>query len=710
MKKLNIKWKGIRITSFNTLMIILSGALYICLLMATTYTTQNYEQLVRLTDDYMLLEDTARTVMKASDYLTEEVRMYVQTQDREYALRYIEEVTVTQSREKALAVMHQHSIIPNKEVNLTKAVEQSDALMVRELYAIALVATARGQMDILDLPILENTTLEPADTALSAQKRIEKARVLVFDEEYQATKSKIYALLDAFTQGILVTTKTKLGNGMTDLNDAIHTQRLLLSVLTLLNAITFLVITLLVVRPLRACIRSVQNRALFREIGTYEFRYLARIYNDITQRSDALAASEAILRTKVEQDEITRLYNRPSFYKLAKERIRKSGEDMYIITMDIANFKIVNEHYGMKAGDRVLKDIGAQLQNLDESGSIIVARFVNDHYYMCLPKSVFDRLELPRSFKTFLADFDVRVVYGIFLITDEELPINVMCDRALEAAHDKSYSYMDYMHFYNESVHQQTLLEQEIEAEMEEALAERQFYIVVQPKYDPATEKIIGGETLVRWQHPEKGTISPGVFINIFERDGFIAPLDYFVWEETCRLQAQMKQAGIKTVPISINVSRIHFYNSELRNFLLDLIRKYSLEPSDIELEITESICGDGEGNIFDNIRELQSDGFRIAMDDFGSGYSSLNMLKEMPLDIIKMDLRFLDGEGHKSQVILKALIEMAQTMGLKVVVEGVELLSQVEFLRQFENCYLQGYYYSRPVNTDIFETMLKEN
>ena len=285
-----------------------------------------------------------------------------------------------------------------------------------------------------------------------------------------------------------------------------------------------------------------------------------------------------------------------------------------------------------------------------------------------------------------------------------------MCDRALDAAHDKNYTYTEYIHFYNDNVRQQALLEQEIEAEMEQALAEGQFYVVVQPKYNPVAEKIVGGEALVRWQHPKKGTISPGIFIKIFEHNGFITSLDYFVWEETCRLQAHLKQDRIETVPISINVSRIHFYNSELRHKLLELIRKYNLAPSDIELEITESVCGAEAETIFDMIRELQSDGFRIAMDDFGSGYSSLNMLKEMPLDILKMDLKFLDGEESKSHVILKALIEMAQTMELSVVVEGVELLSQVEFLRQFKGCYAQGYYYSRPVTPDIFESMLKAN
>ena len=417
-----------------------------------------------------------------------------------------------------------------------------------------------------------------------------------------------------------------------------------------------------------------------------------------------------LLQKKVQQDELTGLYNRSYFYEVAEDRIRESGEDMYILSMDISNFKVVNEHYGMNVGDRLLKEIAAQLQQLNRNYHMILARFAIDHYYMCVTKSEFDQISFPRSFQTFLEDIDIRVVYGVFPVEDKELSLHVMCDRALDAAHDKSYTYKDYIHFYNDSVRQQTLLEQEIEADMEQALEQRQFYVVVQPKYDPVAEQIVGGEALVRWQHPQKGFISPGVFIKIFERDGFISQLDHFVWEETCRLQAQMKQNGISTVPISINVSRIHFYSSELRHKLLELIQKYDLNPSDIELEITESICAEETGNIFDMIRALQSDGFRIAMDDFGSGYSSLNMLKEMPLDIIKLDLKFLDGEEGKSHVILKSLIEMAHSLDLHVVVEGVELLSQVEFLRQFKNCCLQGYYYSRPITSDLFEAMLKEN
>lgn len=438
------------------------------------------------------------------------------------------------------------------------------------------------------------------------------------------------------------------------------------------------------------------------------------IYTVLTRRVANLKVQRKeyeLLQKKVQLDELTGLYNRTYFFDMAKEMIENSDQEMCIIAMDISNFRIVNELYGMNVGDRLLKEISEQVLKLDDHESFIPARFMADHFYMCMSKAQFEKITLPRSFKTFLEDIDIRVVYGVFFVENQkELPINVMCDRAFIAAHDKHYKYVEYIHYYNDTERKQMLLEQEIENEMEKALETRQFYIVVQPKYDPVTEKIVGGETLVRWQHPIKGIISPGVFIPVFEKDGFIIQLDYFVWEETCSLLRKMKDEGIETVPISINVSRAHFYGSELINKLNELIKKYRLETKDIELEITESICGEDPETIYDKIRQLQEQGFKIAMDDFGSGYSSLNMLKEMPLDVLKMDLKFLDGEEKKSRQILKALIELAQTMELKVVVEGVEILSQVEFLRQFKDCYVQGYYFSRPVVSEVFEEMVRNN
>jgi len=418
-----------------------------------------------------------------------------------------------------------------------------------------------------------------------------------------------------------------------------------------------------------------------------------------------------MLQKKIQLDELTGLYNRTFFYQIVKEKIEQSEEEMCIISVDISNFKVVNELYGESVGDGLLKEVAQNLKKLDVDNKMIIARFMSDHYYICLPKSEFNKIYLPKKFETSLEDMEVRVVYGIFFAElHSEMLISVMCDRALLAAHDKNNNYLEYIHLYNNEKHKYIMAEQEIENDMEKALSNKQFYIVIQPKFNPRTRKIVGGESLVRWKHPERGTISPSIFVKVFEKNGFIIHLDYYVWEETCRLLSKWKQEGKDVIPLSINVSRAHFYGNDLKDKLTELVLKYGLDTKDLELEITESLCGEDPGIIYAKIRQLQDMGFKIAMDDFGSGYSSLNMLKEMPLDIIKMDLKFLDGEENKSRLILKSLITMVQAMELKVVVEGVENLPQVEFLAQFKDCSLQGYYFSRPVITSEFEHLLENN
>lgn len=438
------------------------------------------------------------------------------------------------------------------------------------------------------------------------------------------------------------------------------------------------------------------------------------VYTTMTHRMAKFKIAKhenEILRHKLQLDEITELYNKTYFFEIAQKTIDEANEDMCIVTMTINNFKIINELYGMPVGDKLLLEVAHQLKALDEKYNVILARFTSDNYYMCMPKRIFDIIDFPQTYKTFLENIDVRVIYGVYIIeAGATHPVHVMCDKALEAAHEQRQNYLDYIHFYSDVEHKQRLIEQEIENDMEKALAENQFYIQIQPKFHSHTSKIVGGESLVRWNHPEKGFISPGVFIPVFEKNGFIIHLDYFVWEETCKFIAKRKKEGTFYVPISINISRAHFYGHELMNKLTSLIQKYDLEPSDIELEITESLCGEKPDLIYDKIRDLQNVGFKIAMDDFGSGYSSLNMLKEMPLDIIKMDLKFMDNDHEKGRLILKSLIEMAQNMDLIVVIEGVELLTQVEFFAQFKECVLQGYYFSRPIMPNELEAMLDEN
>ena len=441
------------------------------------------------------------------------------------------------------------------------------------------------------------------------------------------------------------------------------------------------------------------------------------VYTSLMKRMTDLKLQKQeteILQKKIQIDPVSKAYNRAYFYEKAKEMIHNSTEDMCIVMMDIVNFKVVNDLYGMANGDRVLSQIAREFEKLGQDKEFIISRFSGDHFYLCMSKAVFESTTFPKKFKALVGNMDLSVAYGVFFVDKDQkdVPINIMCDRASLAAHNKDGKIVDYIRYYSDEERTKILKEQEIENEMEQALDEKQFCVFVQPKYDLSQEKIVGGEALVRWKHPKKGMIPPFQFIGVFEKNGFIIKLDYFVWEETCKLLSKLKKEGYGGYPISINVSRAHFYGNGLIEKLQSLIEKYEIDPKELELEITETICAEDPEIIYKKVRQLQEAGFKVAMDDFGSGYSSLNMLKEMPLDIIKMDLKFLDGGDNeeKSHYILQTLISLAQNMKLLVVVEGVETKVQVEFLRDIGSYYAQGYYFSRPVEISVYESMLKEN
>lgn len=419
-----------------------------------------------------------------------------------------------------------------------------------------------------------------------------------------------------------------------------------------------------------------------------------------------------LLQKKIKLDELTGVYNRPAFYKEAKRMIEQSTQKMCIVLMDISNFKVVNDLYGIQVGDKLLVHMAEELTKLGKGKELIIGRFNSDHYYMCMTEADFLSMNFPKRFKTFLEDIDVTVIYGVYQVKDKEIPINIMCDRASLAAHDADHKRAEYIRYYTEEERSKLLKEQEIINNVEKALEEHQFTVYIQPKYNIYENKIIGGEALVRWIHPQNGMISPGDFIPILEKNGFITQLDYYVWEETCRFMSGLKKQGYTNIPISINVSRAHFYGKELLDKLEELIGKYQLSPGDIELEITETICAEDPDIIYRKVEDLQRYGFKIAMDDFGSGYSSLNMLKEMPLDILKMDLRFLSGDEtkeqqEKSRHILRTLISLAHSMHLYVIMEGVETESQIDFLKEAGCACAQGFVYSRPIAASAFEEML---
>ena len=266
--------------------------------------------------------------------------------------------------------------------------------------------------------------------------------------------------------------------------------------------------------------------------------------------------------------------------------------------------------------------------------------------------------------------------------------------------------------YYEDKMTEEIEKELDILNESRIALERRQFYLAVQPKCRITTGKIVGAEALVRWKHPERGMIFPGQFIPVLEKNGFISDLDLYVWEEACRYIRKWMDEGVKPVPISINVSRIDMLSMDVVKELNALTEKYKIDKKYLKVEITESAYVDNANKILDILRDLEEAGFTLLMDDFGSGYSSLNMLKEAIVDILKIDMKFLDmkeEDAQKGLTILKSIIKMSNEMNLPIIVEGVETKEQADFLAKMKVRYAQGYLFYKPMHIDDFEELIKD-
>ncbi|MDD6816828.1 MAG: EAL domain-containing protein, partial [Firmicutes bacterium] len=301
--------------------------------------------------------------------------------------------------------------------------------------------------------------------------------------------------------------------------------------------------------------------------------------------------------------------------------------------------------------------------------------------------------------------------WGIYEITDRSVPVEKMCDRALLAANSIKGQYNRYFAVYDDSLRSRLMREAEISEVMESALADRQFVIYLQPKYSLVEGRIAGAEALVRWNHPKWGMMTPGEFIPLFEKNGFIPRLDQYVWEQVCIRLRDWKEKGYPVVPVSVNVSRADVYQSHLPDTFRDLTEKYGIDPAYLHLEITETTYGENPNQLISTVEQLRKLGFIVEMDDFGSGYSSLNMLSQMELDVLKLDIQFTQNELAKSPElsVLNDVINRAHRLGMSVVAEGIETREQLERLESVGCDYVQGYFLARPMPTADFEELIKK-
>lgn len=308
---------------------------------------------------------------------------------------------------------------------------------------------------------------------------------------------------------------------------------------------------------------------------------------------------------------------------------------------------------------------------------------------------------------------EMKLYFGVgaCLVTTGEKDVEKLYNNAILAREIRGEEDKNKVAFFDVEMNKQKLWERKVEDDMDKALQNKEFVVYLQPKINTEEEKLAGAEALVRWIHPTEGFVSPGKFIPIFEKNGFITKLDDFMLEEVARIQAEWIAAGRKVVPISVNVSRAHFSKEDLAEHICGIVDKYKVPHDVIELELTESAFFDDKEMILNTVAKLRAYGFMVSMDDFGAGYSSLNSLKELQLDVLKIDADFFRGDHVKERgmLIVSEVINLAKKLNMKIVAEGIESREQVEFLTEQECDLIQGYFYAKPMAITEFTEKYKE-
>lgn len=414
-------------------------------------------------------------------------------------------------------------------------------------------------------------------------------------------------------------------------------------------------------------------------------------------------------------DYLTGLPNRRGLHEYYESLNRDAV--VHAMFIDIDNFKRVNDIYGHSMGDELLICIAALIENnvlgftSRIGGDEFVALFEGETDISVLEITAKNLLKKMETID-FREDILSNISLSIGIVTNQKASLMLddilhKCDSAMyEAKYDGKNRYV----FYREN--DETIqMNRNIEIEMYDALENGQFKVYLQPKVNMISSKLSGAEALSRWEHPTDGIRSPGVYIPLFEKNGFISKLDIYMFEQVCKIKKSWKGKKYEHIAVSVNMSRLHLYNKEFPDKLVKIADKYGINHNELEIEITESVFVKDSEELIRNVKMLKERQFIVSIDDFGSGFSALNLLKDIPVDIIKIDREFLDGSGDddRGKKVLRNVINMCKDLKLDVVTEGIETDEQREFIVRCGCQIAQGFYYSKPLSIDDFDKFANE-
>lgn len=415
-------------------------------------------------------------------------------------------------------------------------------------------------------------------------------------------------------------------------------------------------------------------------------------------------------------DSLTHIPNMYSFTDTVANMLAlHPNEKFAMISMDIFQFRVVNKLFGHKAADSVIKYIATRIQEMVEDiGLGAYCRSSADVFYICISQkeNIAEFMQLvQQAVSRYPIKYQIKVCFGIYMIEDRTESVENMIEHSTFARKAAKTAPVKTFQYYNSELQKKETFETVATTEMEEGLRNQQFEVYFQPKCDTRTEKIVGAEALIRWNHPEEGYLSPAYFIPVFEQNGTCVELDYFVYEQICMIIRGWMDQGKDVVPISVNVSRWSLYNADLEKNICEIVEKYRIPHEYIEFEITESAFVLETDLLVSFSKSMREKGFHILIDDFGSGYSSLNSLKDISVDVLKIDIKFLpiDKKEDKAEIVLSAVINMGRSLGLDIIAEGVETKEQLEMLKSLGCKCVQGYYFYKPMPYLDFQKVVFE-
>lgn len=438
-------------------------------------------------------------------------------------------------------------------------------------------------------------------------------------------------------------------------------------------------------------------------------RKMTGFYITVRDETEERAAMEQKLYN-ARHGRLTGLYNRDYLYERTRELLEKNPEKNYlIIYADISDFKMINDVYGYSFGDFALQRV-AEWVSEEISENSVCGRLGGDTFGVCLPEEEFDQKRTERKLSDFPVDdgttrHHLLIHIGIYRVTNRETDVSVMFDRAHMAVSTIKEEYHITAAWYDEEMRNQVLWNRQISAELKDAIWQGQIRPWLQPIVD-RNGKTIGAEALVRWVHPKDGIRPPSSFIPVFERNGMIADIDRHMWRCCCSILRKWQKEGDERF-ISVNISPKDFKFLDVGEELIRMVREFGVEPRKLRLEITETVMMTNQEQRMETLESLRKNGFIIEMDDFGSGYSSLNMLKDMPVDVLKIDMAFLRKAadiGGRGKTIVREIINLARELDIISLTEGVETKDQYDQLQAMGCQMYQGYFFAKPMPLEDFE------